>query len=132
MPCVWWNVQRNFHRHLNSDESQILTLCYVWVYDITHASWHPFYHRNWFVPIFSFFSMSLSYMLTCAYLSIVCMHTYFAFLVSLFIHIIHSFPNWYLFLFFLIPLSFMIKNGRNFWTLVHMHRRRYIDKGRLT
>ena len=81
---------------------------------------------------FSHFSMSLSYMLTCAYLSIVCMHTYFAFLVSLFIHIIHSFPNWYLFLFFLIPLSFMTKNGRNFWTSVHMHRRRYIDKGRLT
>ena len=80
---------------------------------------------------FSHFSMSLSYMLTCAYLSIVCMHTYFAFLVSLFIHIIHSFPNWYLFLFFLIPLSFMTKNGRNFWTSMHMHRRRNIDRGRL-
>ena len=68
----------------------------------------------------------VSCMLTCAYLNVVCMHPYFAFLVSLFIH---SFPNWYLFLFFLIPLSFMTKNGRNFWISVHMQRR-YIDRGR--
>ena len=68
----------------------------------------------------------VSCMLTCAYLNIVCMHPYFAFLISLFIH---SFPNWYLFLFFLIPLSFMTKTRRNFWISVHMHRRRYIDRG---
>jgi len=69
----------------------------------------------------------VSCMLICAYLNVVCMHPYFGFLVSLFIH---SFPNWYLFLFFLIPLSFMKKNGRNFGTSEHMHRTRYIDMGR--
>ena len=131
MPCVRWNVQRNFHRHLNSNESQILTLCYVWVYDITHASWHPFYHRNWFVPIFSFFHVIVLYAYLCLFKH--CLYAHILCISCKFVYTYHTFiPQLVFVLILLDPFVIHDKKWEKFWTSVHMHRRRYIDKGRLT
>ena len=60
-----------------------------------------------------------------------CLYAHILCISCKFVYTYHTFiPQLVFVLILLDSLSFMIKNGRNFWTLVHMHRRRYIDRGR--